>query len=707
MSSYSSPQTVLAAADSPALQAIDPSQAKMDTSPAAQSSAPPSPNPLGRVNGAPVSGNRQPPMLQSPYPVPQGYPYPPAGYPPPGYQYPPGYGYPPPQGYAPTYGQPGYAAPYPTGYPPQYAQPYGTPQQPYAQPYVQPSYAPQGYPPAYAQPPAGYQPQGAYPPAGYPPANQYSAPPSMQPGYPPQQTAYPPANRIAPTATRPPAGYPNENLIPDFNKALPAAPPRAPGSQPMPPGGQGWATNVPTGPQSSPDEDRVMKLEQAAFGSTYPEHEVEDRVDHLEKEVFGSKTDAPMADRIAKLETKLGGAGAFGHTNTPIPQGSARGSHSGAGGFQSSAPNRNKHAASQSTPIGNSPQQPTSEPLQLARDQESASQPTSDPLQLKRGPDLTAQGSNSLQLGQALTQPQSSEPESPSASTIGQSDAPQGPFPTAQPVDAPMTAVAQSLDAPNPLPSTQRSPLAARLPVRTPPPPIPLPKAPPVVVPKHVKEKPRSLAQAPPRGATNSPEVQGVVDTIPYDSKAGDYFSAIKKFDNDTVARWTSFPVTIKLPPESPESWKKNLQVGIAEWNRFIPVQAVDNSASTDIEVNWVNHLLPGVLGITRLTTPKKGNIHVEIFLLRPTFYVQDIPEHVVQVAFLHELGHAIGIFGHSSAPDDLMCTAELSPAMKGKSSAKSLSVEPRDLNTLKRVYDAPALPGSFLLPQPIEWSFQ
>ena len=571
---------------------------------------------------------------------------------------------------------------------------------------------------------------------------------------------------MPPAAARPPAGYPNENLIPDFNKALPAAPLRAPGSPGMPSGGPGWATNVPTGPQSSPDEDRVMKLEQAAFGSTYPEHEVEDRVDHLEKEVFGNKTDAPMADRISKLETKLGGAGAFGHTNTPMPQGSARGSRSGASGFQSSTPSRNKHAVSQSTPIGNS--QPTSEPLQLARDQDSSSQSTSssqptsdsrqltpdqdrtsqptsdplqltrdqasdsqqnaDPLQLKRGPDLTAQRnsdplhlkrghdasakhSDQLEFGQALAPPQSAEPDR--SLTTGQqgdvprSDVPQVPFPAAQSADTPMTAVAQSLDAPNPPTSTQRSPLATRLPVRTPPPPIPLPKAPPVVAPKHVKEKPRSLAQALPKGATNSPEVQGVVDTIPYDSKAGDYFSAIKKFDNDTVARWTSFPVTIKLPLESPESWRKNLQVGIAEWNRYLPVQAVDGSGSTDIEVSWVNHLLPGVLGITRLTTPKKGNMHVEIFLLRPTFYVQDIPEHAVQVVFLHELGHAIGIFGHSSAPDDLMCTVELSPAMKGKPSSKALSVEPKDLNTLKRVYDAPALPGGFLLPQPIEWSFQ
>ncbi len=419
-------------------------------------------------------------------------------------------------------------------------------------------------------------------------------------------------------------------MIPDFNgKALPAAPPSAPGAPMAPPGGQGWATNVPVAPQASGDEDRVMKLEQAAFGSTYPEHEVEDRVDHLEKEVLGGTTQGSMSDRISKLENKLGGAGAFGHTNNPSAGGSGRGSRS------------------------------------------------------------------------------SSSTEIPFPAAAAAASAPQGSPPVVE--QEPMAAVAQSLgglNSPPPAVAGQTS----HPPVKTASAPIPLPKASPAVPPKHEKAsklQPKPAGQAPAKGAVNAPEVQAVIDTIPSDPKAGDYFSAVKKFDGDTVARWTSFPITIKLPPESPESWKKNLQVGIAEWNRFIPVQAVSGVENCDIEVTWVNHLLPGVLGITRLTTPKKGTIHVEIWMLRPTFYVQEVPEHAVQVAFMHELGHAIGIFGHSTTPDDLMASSELSLAMKGKASPKSLTLEPRDLNTLKHIYDTPALPSSFMLPQPIEWSFQ
>jgi predicted Zn-dependent protease len=736
VSSYCSPQLVMADAGSPALQAIDPSQAKTDTVPAA-AAPPPSPNPLGRVNGAPVSGNRQPSTLaQPPYPVQSGYP-------PAGYQYPPGYGYPPQsqgyppqtqgyppqtqgyppqtqgyppqtqgyppqtQGYPPTYPQQGYPAQYPNANPPQYTQPYGQPG--YApQGNSQPAYAPQGgYPPT-GYPPAGYPstgypaarqgyaPQAAYPPAGYPAAGSYPSG-NPQTGYPPPQSGYRPNTAAPPVSARPPAGYPNENMIPDFSKPLPAAPSRPPGSPPMPSGGQGWATNVPT-PQASSDEDRVMKLEQAAFGSTYPEHEVEDRVDHLEKEVFGNTTTAAMPDRISKLETKLGGAGAFGHTNIPMPPGNGHGARSGSGGpraVEQTSPNNLASAEPSSADQNSAPLQPQAEPSSSAPAAEQAMSAVAQSLDSPNPP--VGQSSNSSP-GQSSNP--SAEESSDSPNSSGQSLNSPNP-PAVHPF--PSSNVGQS-------PRTPSSDHPSHTPITAPPPPIPLPKSSQVVATKKAKERPKLTAEVPRAAANlaaNPPEVQSVIDAIPSDSKGGDYFAAIRKFDGNTVARWTSFPITVKLPAESPESWKNNLHAGISEWNRFIPVQAVPSSESSDIEVSWVNHLMPGVLGITRLTTPTRGNIHVEIWLLRPTFYVQDVPERAIKVAFLHELGHAIGIFGHSGSADDLMCSAELSLAAKGKAAPKSFTIEPRDLNTLKRVYDSPALPSGFLLPQPIEWSFQ
>ena len=335
-----------------------------DSTPQSNIAPPPSPNPLGSITGAPVSGNRRPPLLPTaPYMVQSGgYPanYQPGYAAPQGYGYQPyGYGVPPqlPQYQAPApsppYGnqqqsnfgagpQQGGYSPAPTGqpyneqgYPPQpgYGQQQGAPTQGYPPPQgYQPAqgYYPQSQgsqvfgagrvPALQAPPPQGYSPQQGYSPSqGYPqpqgsqtygagrvPALQ--APPSQ--GY-PQQQGYPP-----PAGYGPGNGFPAENQIPEFGKPLPMVP-----SRPLPrqmegtqPYGQGWSTNGSNvaGPQVSPDEVRVTKLEQAAFGSTYPEHEVEDRLDHLEKEVFGEKSTAAVTDRLSKLESKLAGDGTFG-----------------------------------------------------------------------------------------------------------------------------------------------------------------------------------------------------------------------------------------------------------------------------------------------------------------------------------------------------------------------------------------------------------
>lgn len=532
-------------------------------------------------------------------------------------------------------------------------------------------------------------------------------------------------------------------MIPDYNnRALPAVPPRPPGSPALPPGGQGWATNVPVPTPANSDEDRVMRLEQTAFGSTYPEHEVEDRVDHLEKEVLGGKSDGSMSDRIAKLEAKLGGAGAFGHTNTPGA--STPSSSLPASGLPSSSlPASGRPSLPVSgTPLSSMPPStvPSSAPTlsdvgpadadHASGDRGSQSQVPFPAAQDEQQPlAAVAQSLTGPTPGQGLSAVPPQNQPSQSKPPLGmppQSKPPQGQPPQSKPPQSkpPQGKPSQSkpplskppqgqppLSEPAPGTPPTGAPLP-HVPVTSPLEPIPLPQSskasanqPPAPVRGSGAHPSRNSAAHQPKNAVNPPEVQAVVDTIPFDAKAGDYFAAVKKFDGDTVARWTSFPITLKLPAESPDSWKKNLHFGITEWNRYIPLQTVTGTENCDVEVSWVNKLLPGVLGVTRLTTPKKGSIHVEIWLLRPTFYPPDVPEHALQVAFLHELGHAIGIFGHSSGQDDLMASAELSLAVKGKASAKSLTVEPKDLNTLKQIYSAPALPNSFMLPVPLEWS--
>lgn len=513
----------------PILKAIDPSQAKTDTvAPPLTRSSPPSPNPLGRITGAPVTspGARRPAAARPPRPA-----EPPAA----------------------------------TAPPPE-ASDAGAPPE---------AYLPQaGYPPpAPARPAQGRQQPAA---SGYTPAMSYGLPPFYQ--GPEASTA---AGRYAPPPAggAPPApegGFPSEDLIPEFGKELPVS--RQPAASQN--YGPGFVTQPPVAPRVytpappavTPDERRITRLEQIAFGSTYPEHELEDRVDHLEREVLGSTNSGSVDERLAKLEGKLAGEGAFGSAGAP--------------------------------PFAVAPATAGSAPV---------------------------------------------VPRTGGAIAYG----------TSAPSTAPRAA--------------QRA------------------------------------STRPAAAAAGSPDFTMVVNSIPSDPSAGDYLSQIKRFAGGAVARWNHFPVKIRLPRESPQSWATGLEAGVKKWGQYIPLTIVPANEAADIEVVWVNHLPPKQLGITRLQQVIAGVPQVIVFMLRPTYYLPEIPERTLQPVFLHELGHGLGILGHSDSHKDIMQPAELA-LFGARRTGKTIrvrfgSITARDVNTLKRIYELPALPPTFSLTQPLEWS--
>ena len=331
----------------PVLKAIDPSQAKVDTN---SETAPPPPPGAYSTPPVPMAGSGAPLSPQqnnygapytapdrsrsafagAPNTVPSAYPSPNAPYPPgsappltvrpamPGhYLTPSSYGqpdsysapgayipqsnYPPPYSYAPqnSYSPPGANAPQnsypppnsyvsPSNYPPPGA--YGQPGYYAATPPAFPQTQLYGIPPAYQGPASrggGYgAPAQGYPARSYAPAvpsTGQSAPPSWGQGY-----TTPGGQSSAGAAP----AFPADNMIPEFGKPLP----------------------TPAQAEPSTPEQVVASLEQMEFGSSYPEHEVEDRIDHLEREVFGKVSVGESTEnRLAKLQAKLR-AGAFGRT---------------------------------------------------------------------------------------------------------------------------------------------------------------------------------------------------------------------------------------------------------------------------------------------------------------------------------------------------------------------------------------------------------
>lgn len=812
----------------PALKAIDPSQAKMDSVPKAAS-----PNPIGGISGAPISGNQAVglplnsgypqsgngyPQFQNgyggnpaygqnagagqSYPVAQGYPAP--GYPMQTQGYPSGAsGYPSaPPGY-PSYQQSQQYGGAPPGYPswspqqqqnyqlpPGFVQPGQTQQQiPQAAQQSQSNFPagrarlggghpnlvpqgapqssgpaapagfvpnqgaqPQGYlPSGYSQP--GYPQQGGYVQPGYAQGGYtlggqpgyaqpgYAQPGYSQPGYaqggygqpgygqPAAQGGYGQAPGLATTggAAGGAAGgqfasnnFPSPSLIPEFGKPLPLdASNKGPAqqwttNQPMPATGGGapgfGAVGQGNAGAQNADEMRVTRLEKVAFGSTYPEHEVEDRVDHLEKEIFGEKSTGDLQSRLQRLEVKLGGGGSsFG---SPMKS-------------QSMASGNNYVAMRNAFPSPSMSRTASMSQPGFAAQTGSSAQPgfTAQAGSMTQS-DITAQPGFTAQPGSSTQQPYASQPVN------AQPDVPSSATATALSLEAPKVALKQPDDSPSqttPPPSdtgansddddtsssTQTSDDdgdstsggtnsqdrdgdddSTSMPssdtgddINTSP-----------------SNNGRSDLKAMAGQAPAESKLSDALLRIPYDKSAGDYFDRITTFVNNTTARWTHFPVRVRLPEDATAEWKKLMEPGIEKWGKFIPLKTASRQEAADIEVSFVNHLVPRVLGVTRLSVTN-GHMKVAIYMLRPTYYPQ-LPAKTLAAAFLHELGHAVGIFGHSDKPGDAMFTFEVAPSGNGKlTQEKPGLISSRDVNTLKHIYEAEPLPDDFSMTTPAEWS--
>ncbi len=533
---------------------------------------------------------------------------------------------------------------------------------------------------SYAQPPGFVQssPQG-FSPGGYPA-------PSAPQGYPSYGGMSSPGQFSS-------NNYPNPNLIPDFGKPLPLdASSRGPA--------QNWATNqvvpaagnpgtgygaAPGGAPVDPNEMRVSRLEKVAFGSTYPEHEVADRVDHLEKEIFGDSQPGDLQARLNRLENKLGAGSSFGSPMRSQNSGQY-GSYAGGSAPVQFAPVSPNGARTSSDFVGSAAVNPNAG--QIAQAAPAIVAPpvaeVAQELALKSPDDLNAQDSNTQGSNPGSNSSDDGDEDNPGTTQAPDTDSPAS--------DDTSTSPAGSTDDDSASPSSDTTigaPSKSSGSVNT----------------NSRSSKLLSMADGKSiSSASNSSGKQATV-RIPYDTSAGNYIGSISRFANNATARWTNFPVRVRLPEDATAEWKKLMEPGIEKWGRYLPLKKVSLTEGADIEVSFVNHLVPRVLGVTRLTV-NGGRMKVSIFMLRPNYYPA-IAEKTLSHAFLHELGHAIGIFGHSEKSTDLMSTFEVASSGNGKLTQEKLgTISARDVNTLKLIYDADPLPEDFNLSAPQEWGY-
>ncbi|NJR50454.1 MAG: peptidase [Leptolyngbyaceae cyanobacterium CSU_1_3] len=188
--------------------------------------------------------------------------------------------------------------------------------------------------------------------------------------------------------------------------------------------------------------------------------------------------------------------------------------------------------------------------------------------------------------------------------------------------------------------------------------------------------------------------------------RQGDYFDQIPKTQAEYLI-WSQFPVKVYVEPVSKstplvrsQAWVKAVEQAIVEWNAFLPLQVVDLPEGADIRV--LRSGLPlrvvtqpnGKLSLPRLRSAEtRYELYARsipnasaILAHRCTVVVQ--PNQAIEYILAsarHELGHALGIWGHSLLQTDALYFSQVRhPPL----------ISARDVNTLKRVYEQPTRLG-------------
>lgn len=153
------------------------------------------------------------------------------------------------------------------------------------------------------------------------------------------------------------------------------------------------------------------------------------------------------------------------------------------------------------------------------------------------------------------------------------------------------------------------------------------------------------------------------------------------------IPKWQHMPITVSIDSDKNVDHVKN---AFYTWEKaaggIIRFKIIDSEKFSDISVHFVDKFddLSGEQGFAAgLSKPYyRGNniIRAEIYLLTTNPKTGEVlPESKVYLIALHEIGHTLGVIGHSPYKGDIM--------YKGSSDEPLKSISTRDANTLKLIY--------------------
>ncbi len=177
-------------------------------------------------------------------------------------------------------------------------------------------------------------------------------------------------------------------------------------------------------------------------------------------------------------------------------------------------------------------------------------------------------------------------------------------------------------------------------------------------------------------------------------AQQGDYFDQIKPNGLGYMV-WSEFPIKVYVGPADSSGthatgWQQTTKAAISAWKPYLPLALTQEPSAADIVIQ--NRKPDGRSGDrVRSAETRCFDIYVnERNQLNQRCTININPrqlgtqEHRVATV-CHELGHALGLWGHSLSETDLLYFSHV---------RKPPKISVRDVNTLKRIYQQPTRLG-------------
>ncbi|MDZ8106653.1 MAG: peptidase [Nostoc sp. DedQUE12a] len=179
-------------------------------------------------------------------------------------------------------------------------------------------------------------------------------------------------------------------------------------------------------------------------------------------------------------------------------------------------------------------------------------------------------------------------------------------------------------------------------------------------------------------------------------TNSGDYFSQVTTTQVGYLI-WSQFPIKVyietpkALSEKQAQAWVKSVLLAVQEWNTYLPLTVVQQPEIADITVVRKApplQISPGSNIPRARSAQTTYDLYTNNKVLSHRFTILLSPSQTgeyIQAAARHELGHALGIWGHSQLQTDALYFSQV---------RKPLPISVRDVNTLKRIYEQPTTLG-------------